>query len=761
VGQLTTQDNVSGLNPSVRYGDTLSFTYDGALPDGGYASIYVSDPEVTYNTATGRFTFTPNAGEVGHTRAIPLNGTVGSANWNDVLRVDVGQGLVARPATGNAFRYAAPLALYEATLGTQPHRFVLVPANATLDLYEVTGDQTPVRVSQVRLAGDAVAVTTLYHYALVADAHYGLGIVDLADPFDPVVVEQLHGTDPGDVATAVAADPATGRVALASRWGAVQIFDLAGLQAGPQAALSVAPTYAFPDDPTGQGLYFSAVTFQHGAVFVADSLQGLLFGIDPATGNTLSVQTLQGDGVSGPPYVSALLAFSSAGHDHVVAVDSWEEFLEVFDVTAPASPVAFTPSHPVPIVDFEGAAMVGTRLFLADIYNSALVSLDLADPANPAVDAAGQFSELPSFFGVVGSSDGTRLYTASGQVGLETWAYQAGSASTRLNQGPAGQGFLVEVSSGNLLVRAGQTGVAFLDATTGQPQGSLPLSVSAAAVSGGTVAVVSGGAVQLIDASDPAAPALGGSLTLPGPAGQVRLAAIPGRPVFVALTRAPNGSIAVIDASDPAAPVVASTLAVQIFDGVSTRAPDSATPQVAVSDGRDLYLNARIQDATSGQVGGYLFAFDLQNPSAPVFVAQGPPTAQALDAAYDATHRRVFLATNGGLAGVLAVDVPSPAAMTAGESLRDQTFLYDPGVAVALSANHLLLGTTRGLYAVGLDAAGHLGAVEAVDHHGLLDQLENFPNDTGSLWVNGDAFDAVRSGGIDRYMICGGPPCVP
>lgn len=268
-----------------------------------------------------------------------------------------------------------------------------------------------------------------------------------------------------------------------------------------------------------------------------------------------------------------------------------------------------------------GGIDVADNVAYVPTLGDGFVAIDVSDPSNPFV-----LDSLPARFG-------------AGDVTLSNdIIYHANSLSTLT---------LIDVSDpGDLSEHSSIT---------------IPGDFQRVAVSGTTVYVpyvTPGNMLQVVDASDPAAPMLGVTLAMTGT--HARGIAVSGNILVAGGSNGPAGSIDVFDITAPLAPVALTTIHVA-----------GAPVQSLAIEGDTLYVGSG-----GSQLG--LHVYDVQNPATPVF--QGY-LAGAVHNDLAVSGPRVYTADDVTHFGVSVIDVTNPAAPTLLGQLTTPAFAV--GVAFA------------------------------------------------------------------------------
>jgi hypothetical protein len=403
-------------------------------------------------------------------------------------------------------------------------------------IFDVSNPGTPVMVGSLDSLGATRDVKHVGDLVYVAGGEKGLEIVDVTNPTNPVLVGSVD--TPGFAR----------RVVLDGIHAYIADRDSGGLQVADVSNPNL-PVIVGAIDTPGQA-YSVAISQQR--AYVADGLLGLqVFDISDPT-SPAPVGSLSTPGT----------AFDVVLADTLAYVADLTGGLQIISISNPAYPVPLGEAIPAAYYAY-GVKVVGTTAFLAnDLYGLQVV--DVADPSAPVI-----IGGLTTFMDAVGIDvDGQEAYV----VGFPDFEGQPAGLQVIDIAPPlspplhlwTGAGF----SLGDVAVKGGiayyGSGSSFRIADVSNPSAPTALGsygfgddVANIAVDG-NLAVVEAFGLQFVDVSNPAAPTLKATQYL-APGG----VAIQGS--YVYLGSYYGGAVSgpgfrVIDASDPASPAVVGTL---------------------------------------------------------------------------------------------------------------------------------------------------------------------------------------------------------
>jgi hypothetical protein len=378
-------------------------------------------------------------------------------------------------------------------------------AGATLEAWDVSNAQAPVRKASVRLPGLGERITLNGNTAFVSCGKDGVQAVDITSPSAPLLRGTLKVS--GHVYDAVAAGPYL--YVAAGRTG-VRIFNVSNLSApalagayytaGPAASLAL----------VGTRLY---VLDQHAGLQVLD--------------------------VSSPsaPFLVASLVTVDAGQALAVSgtsgylVDGNNHF-QVLDLSNPAAP-AIRGSLVLPGLAGRALAVNGNRVYVAAGKDGLLV----VDTSNPAAPVLGSSPVSGEALGL--SMAGLKLYVAGGFQGFQVFDATAPASPTLLADSPSGLRASDVVMTNSLAyVAGGEGGLRIFSLTNpASPQllsrfSGITNARSIALM--GSIACVGDGlsGTKLVDVSNPLSPSLAGSF-VPSGLGSIRAIGISGTQAVV------------------------------------------------------------------------------------------------------------------------------------------------------------------------------------------------------------------------------------
>lgn len=486
-----------------------------------------------------------------------------------------------------------------------------------------------------------------------------VGVVDISDPSTPVPAGVLDTQDPRDVT--LVGD----RAYVADGTAGLRIFDITNPAASPQLGIFATGGVA------------QQVVVRGGLAYVACGSAGLriLDVSNPAT------PSLVGQFVPATPVVDVALA----GIHAFVAEASTA--IHVLDIDDPALPVAVGSYSGVG--DAQRIDLDGDRIYIADRLVGVIV-LDVSEPTVPVfagfAATGGQVLDV--------EVDGDYLYVADDTAGLVVLdVTHSGSIATVDAIATAGTATRV-VREGVLAFVADRTGglqvieVAITPSSlrAAGPNLLLPGYPNKSDVFGnlGFVALNGGGALSILDLTDPQALTILSTYFGPGTA---RSVVVDGEYAYIGTS---STGLEILDVSDPTAPTLVGTinpgnflqdltidgtllygahgsLGLQIFD-VSDRSNPALIGSYATANATEVIVQGDL--AYVGD-NGTLQILDVSNPVSPSFRGSLTVGARGIDLQGD------LLAAAGGSSGFSLVDITSttaPALLHAGTS---SGFVYD------------------------------------------------------------------------------------
>ncbi len=241
--------------------------------------------------------------------------------------------------------------------------------DAGLDVVDISDPLVPVLLGNVDTPGLALDVVTEGVSALIADDTGGLQVIDLTDPAVPAIIGTL-AVDVDDTLRGVAFDPLRNLVAMAVRAtnparGVLRLVDLSD-----------------PTAPVAMGQALMA--------------------------ETTTIETVIFNGIA------VIAGDRSAG-------------LTTFDTTDPANPMLLVTMNRINSGLLSDMAIVSDVVFGADrIFVNAIPVIDVADPANPGVLSAINFSRFNDYNGIGIATDQTYVYMTGTDLGQRFQATGAG-----------------------------------------------------------------------------------------------------------------------------------------------------------------------------------------------------------------------------------------------------------------------------------------------------------------------------------------------
>ncbi len=522
-----------------------------------------------------------------------------------------------------------------------------------IQVLDVSDPSNPTEMGRFELGDSASSVVVRDGYAFMPFLNPytfigGMHVVDVQQPETPIRIETYNTlTSPQSMAFR------DELVFIADSSSGLQIIDVADLAAPVLAGSADTPGISWD------------VALAGDLAFIADGFMGLqVIDIsDPTTPALIGGYTPAGS-----------FSFGVAASGSTVYLADFANGLLILDVSNPASPVEVgrfaTPEGAT------GATVNGSKLYVTDGLGGLHV-LDISQTTEPRWLGGYKPSGSSSFmFGV--EVEGDLAFVTDTQNGLRIVDVRRPSAPAPLWQAPSADEALDVAVEGDLaFVADGAAGLAVFDlaaepvrevarlATTGSAQG-ITLAGDLAAVSLGS------SGVELIDVSDPSAPA---SLGRWDTSGSAMAAEIVGDFLYVADDRR---GLQIADVSDPTLPTRVGgfdtrgrALDVRIVDGLAFVADDNRG--VRVMDVSDPGAPREIGDvSTPGRASGLALEGDL------LLVADRSRGLQAIDVSdptsprllgdYIGEDRAAAVAVSGGLAllsdglnGVKLLDLSDPA----------------------------------------------------------------------------------------------------
>ena len=502
----------------------------------------------------------------------------------------------------------------------------------------------PYLYGSYHMTGYAYSVAVAGDRAFVANAEYGLQVIDITDPANPVLAGS-YDTPSSAWGVAIAGNHAF----LADDASGLQVIDISD----PSS-----PVLAGSYD-TGNA-YGVAVAGDH--AFVADWFGGLaVIDISDPTSPVLA-----GD-YDTPGFA---LDVAIAG-DHAFVADYGSGLL-VIDITDPANPV-FAGSFDTPGIA-RRIVVAGDHAYLAD-HDSGLQVIDISDPTNPVL--AGSFDTPESARGIAVAGD--LAYLAASSRGLQVIDISdpsspvlAGSYDTPgIAYGVTVAGDLAFVADGTGGLQVLRVGVFVNPLLAGSDQ--TPGTATDVTVAGdhAFVADFTSG-LRVVDISDPSSPVPAGSYNTPGWAQGV---AVSGDHAFIADG---HDGMQVVDISDPSNPVLAGTFPItggEAFgvaiagDLAYLAADDSGLWMIDISDPTDPAMlsvtNSQGRTFDVAIAGDYAFlahnyegliVYDISDPSYVDFAGQCDTPGWARDVAVAGDY--AFVADYGS--GLQVIDISDP-----------------------------------------------------------------------------------------------------
>jgi len=178
--------------------------------------------------------------------------------------------------------------------GTLLHRYLYVAENGGVGVYEVTNDVVTGRLAFWEAHAEVYAVAVLGHYAFVADAWYGLDVLDLSNPTQPALYAEVSDPTPIPLMSDIAVDAAHERIAVAGQVPAfTYVFNLHNFLATGDRSQLAYTTLTTPSGPNGIfGDWLGRAAFVQVAakdVLLVPEQSGLaMHAVDLATGDTIA-----------------------------------------------------------------------------------------------------------------------------------------------------------------------------------------------------------------------------------------------------------------------------------------------------------------------------------------------------------------------------------------------------------------------------------------------------------------------------------------
>ncbi len=491
----------------------------------------------------------------------------------------------------------------------------------------------------------AYDVELMGHYACVADRSGGVLLFDVADPANPVRVNEV-ATPAACYGLAIA-----GTLAYVPYYGGFQIVDLAD-PAQPVVLGSTPVTGSFGDVVVGNGYAFLASDTWHLKVIDVS---------DPSAPALVTAMPLPG----------AAWDLELRGQRIYLAV--WDVGLCIIDVSDPAAPVLLGQLDTVEDFDYvEGIDVAEPYVFLVD--SRGLQIIDVSDPVTPEL-----VNEVGTGAGGLGVRvEGSLAYLAADGAGLTVVdvTHPDATAMTAVALSDLELVNDVVVRDDRAYVAAGADGLQILDLTDPDAPGVMGVAgvdggADFVALDGEFAVVANGGGFHVIDVWDPSSPQVVASLPLPDVATGL---CADGGYAFVSIAW---WGVFVIDLADPYNPQhLGTTSDVGYPGGIVARYPwvfvndlwhglavvdasDPADPQVVwtyYGGGGAPALHGSYLYAMGGSLG--LLVFDILDPATPTLLNEVlfPGGAERMAVAND------LLYAAGAHTGLQVLDVSDPAA---------------------------------------------------------------------------------------------------
>ena len=446
---------------------------------------------------------------------------------------------------------------------------VIISWNDGVQIINMTDPAAPAPVATLSDGDDGftelhgasgVAITEISGrtYAVVtAERDNGVQIINMTDPASPAPVVALSNGDNWftglERASGVAITEISGRTyAVVTSSDGVQIIDITNPAAPVPVTLSGDIWFAEPEGTSGvaiteiSGRTYAVVTAGWDDVQIIDTT-------DPAA--PVPVAPFWDIWITEPEGTSGVTIIEISGRTYAVVISHDDNVVQIIDMTDPASPAPVALSGDILLIGPEGTSGIATAEISGRTYavitaerDSAQI-IDMTDPAAPAPVAAlsdgdDGFTELEGAYSVAITEISGRTYAAVTSFDGVQIINMTDPAS------PAPIAILSDRDDEFIKLR-GASGVAIAE------------------ISGRTYAVISSdddNVVQIIDITDPAAPAPVATLTdgddgftkLEGASG-VAITEISGRTYAVVAAERDNG-VQIINMTDPATPTPVATL---------------------------------------------------------------------------------------------------------------------------------------------------------------------------------------------------------
>ena len=532
--------------------------------------------------------------------------------------------------------------------------YAYVAAQGALSVFDISNPARPVMVAIVDTPGSAEGVAVSGSYVYVADWDTGLRVVNITDPTAPVEVG--HYDTPG-YAYGVAVSGSYAYVA----------DHAAGLRI-VNVSTPASPTSAGSYDTPG---YAWGVAVSGNYAYVADGFAGMvvLNVTNPAA--VTEVDTF--DALDKVMDVAV-----SADGDYVFYTDGTA--IGVVDITTPASPVSLGTKLGA---ELSGSGMGlfvdGNTLFLA-AGTGGLYAIDVTDPSAPSVLES---LDTPGNAYAVAAS-GTAAVVADDAGGVRVVDVSTVPAPTVVSQAQtSGNAEAVAVDGDYAYVGDADGGLVAFDVSNPRAPDELwactegGLKAMDVSVRGDYAYVANwSGELRIVDVADPSGPVCTyGSCATSGHPTGLYLAEAGGR----AYLAAGDVGVVIVDASDPAAPAVLDTVDTTgtandvvvdgnyayVADGASGLAildAFAATGVVGTASTAGYAWGVDYADGyaylASGDVG--LEVYDVSTPASPVRVATLGPAQGLAGSAHSVVIGGQFAYVSAGGRGVTVVDIRDP-----------------------------------------------------------------------------------------------------